>query len=603
MIKEDDWCSRVRPPNLFWFGAGLFKNSSSCGMVWIPSGVFLKIAKLNSITLWLQVYACEKIFERPFQNAMKTTGVKKISLSLLSACLLVFSAKAEVRLPNVFGSHMVMQRDKPLVVWGWARPREIITVSIAAEMQQVRANEFGEWKAVLPALKMGGPFVLKVTGTEGDQVEFEDVMIGEVWLCSGQSNMERGIKLCQNGQQEIAAADYPQIRLLKVARQLAAEPQTSFTGDWKVCTPQSVSEGEPGGFTAVGYFYGRDLFKKLGVPVGLIEVSWSGTRIEPWIPPEKFASTPALAYENSLLQLRDPSSVQHKERLQAAIDETKNWISNAERALSNNLPVAPLPVLSADLLPPADRQCSAALYDGMVHPVCPFPLRGVIWYQGENNHAEGMVYAQKMKALIDGWRAAWGEGDFPFYYVQLAPFNYGGRPESLGEFWQAQASVQTVTNTGMVVINDLGNLKNIHPANKQEVGRRLALLALAKTYGETNLPYSGPTFGSMKIEGDKIRVAFNHIGGGLASRGGQPLNWFEIMDADQGHFVKADAEIDGPTVLLSNKTVKHPVAMQFAWSMLAEPNLMNREGLPAGAFRAGTVPLREANGVAKKAQP
>lgn len=534
---------------------------------------------------------------------MKLTSFHRVFLSLLFTGSFLHNAHAVVRLPNVFGSHMVMQRDKPLVVWGWSAPFEKITVQLASETQSVHANENGEWKAVLPALKAGGPYVLQVEGAEGDRMEYQDVMIGEVWLCSGQSNMERGIKLSQNSQEEIAAANYPQIRLLKVARQLAGNPQTNFQGNWKVCTPQTVAEGEPGGFTAVGFFYGRDLYQQIHVPIGLIEDSWSGTRIEGWIPPEKFASTPALAYENSLLQLRDPASPKHKERLQLAIDETKKWISGAELALSNNLPVSPLPALFPDLLPPADRQCSAALYDGMIYPVCPFPIRGVVWYQGENNHAEGQVYTKKMKALIAGWRAAWGQGDFPFYYVQLAPFNYGGKPESLGAFWEAQAAVQVVTNTGMIVINDLGNLKNIHFSNKQEVGRRLALLALAKTYGETNLVYSGPTFRDMKIEGDKILIKFDHVGGGLASRDGKPLDWFEIMDASQGKFVKADAEIDGSTVVLSNKTVKHPVAMRFAWSMLAEPNLMNREGLPAGAFRAGTVPVRETNETSSKAQP
>src|SRR5437588_8987802 len=229
----------------------------------------------------------------------------------------------------------------------------------------------------------------------------------------------------------------------------------------------------------------------------------------------------------------------------------------------------------------------------MLHPLRPFTIRGAIWYQGESNAGEGMLYAEKMKALIGGWRQVWSAGDFPVYFVQIAPYNYGGNPEMIGEFWEAQSAAQSIPNTGMAVINDIGNLKDIHPVNKQEVGRRLALWALAKTYGQDKLVYCGPTFQAMSIAGDSLRVKFDHAGGGLASRDGKPLSWFEIIDANEGGFVKADAKIDGASVLLTAPQVKHPVAMRFAWSMLAEPNLMNAEGLPAGAFRAGTVPKRD----------
>jgi len=208
-----------------------------------------------------------------------------------------------------------------------------------------------------------------------------------------------------------------------------------------------------------------------------------------------------------------------------------------------------------------------------------------------------MLYTERLKALIAGWRQVWGEGDFPFYFVQIAPFNYGGNPEVIGQFWEAQAAAQSITNTGMAVITDIGDLKDIHPKNKQDVGRRLALWALAKTFGQTNLVYCGPSFKAMTIEGDKLRLTFDHVGGGLASRDGQRLTWFEIIDADEGGFVKADAQIDGASVVLSAPDVKHPVAMRFAWSMLAEPNLMNTDGLPAAAFRAGTVPKRDLLGL------
>ena len=501
------------------------------------------------------------------------------------------AARAEVWLPKVFGSQMVLQQDKPMVIWGWGQPNETVTVQIATESQKAAANERGEWKAALPAMKAGGPYSLTVTGSS--TVRFEGVMVGEVWLCSGQSNMEMGIGAARDGQQEIAAADHPGIRLLKVPKLWKAEPQNDMEGTWKVCSPKTVAEGGWSGFTAVGYYFGREIHKKLGVTVGLIDASWGGTRIEPWTPPEGFAAVPALKQEYELLQLGDPHAPAHQQRLKQILNDVEGWLAAAQQALVACSNVPTMPTYPAELLPPRELQQRTVLYNGMIHPLQPFALRGALWYQGESNGNEGMLYAERMKALIGGWRQVWGEGDFPFYFVQIAPFIYGHKPEVIGEFWEAQAAAQAVPNSGMVVITDIGNLKDIHPANKQEVGRRLALWALANTYGQKELVYSGPTFNAMSVEGDKLKLTFDHVGGGLASRDGKPLDWFEIIDADEGGFVKAEAKIDGSTVLLSAPDVKHPVAMRFAWSMLAEPNFMNADGLPAGAFRAGTVPKRD----------
>jgi sialate O-acetylesterase len=501
------------------------------------------------------------------------------------------SARAEVRLPKVFASHMVLQQEMPLVIWGWALPNETVTVTLASATAQAQANERGEWKVVLPAMKAGGPLALKVAGSSA--VELDDVMIGEVWLCSGQSNMEMGIGMVRDAEKEIAEANDPGLRLLLVTRNWAPVPQTNFEGEWKVCSPQTVAQGGWKGFSAAAYYFGRELHQKLGVTIGLIESSWGGTRIEPWTPPEGFAATPALRQEYGLVQLADPSTPQHQQRLQQVLDETQNWLASARQALADRAVVPPMPVYPGELLAPHDVQNPTALYNGMIHPLCPYALRGAIWYQGESNLGEGRRYTERMKALIGGWREVWHEGDFPFYFVQIAPFNYGGKPETEAEFWEAQAAAQSIPNTGMAVINDIGDLKDIHPKNKQGVGHRLALLALAKTYGQENLVCSGPTFKSLDIEGDKLRVNFDHVGGGLASRQGQPLDWFEIIDADQGGFVQAEADIDGASVLLSAPGVPHPVAMRYAWSMLAEPHLINSAGLPAGAFRAGTVPKRD----------
>jgi sialate O-acetylesterase len=516
-----------------------------------------------------------------------------LMLSLVFASLyLASNARAEVRLPHVFGSHMVLQRDKPLTIWGWASPGETVTVQLGGASETAQANERGEWKAVLPAMPAGGPYTLTVSGSS--TVKYEDVMIGEVWLCSGQSNMEFGLGRCKNAEAEIAAANHPGIRLLMVENRWTPLPQSDMEGTWKVCTPQSVAEGGWNGFSAVGYFFGRELNEKLGVAIGLIDADWGGTRIESWTPPEGFAAVPELKKDYERVQLGDPQTELHQQHLQQTLDQYEQWIQAARQAMVAKGLVPAVPNFPSELLAPHDLQNATALYNGMIYPLEPFALRGAIWYQGEANESEGMLYADRMKALVAGWRERWHEGDFPFYFVQIAPFNYGDNPKKLAELWEAQTvAAQTIPNAGMAVINDVGNLRDIHPTDKQDVGHRLALLALAKTYGNKDLVFSGPTFKSMSIEGDSLRVRFDNIGGGLASRDGKPLDWFEIIDADEGGFVKADARIDGDSVILSAPSVKHPVALRYAWSGLAEPNLMNTEGLPAGAFRAGTAPKRD----------
>jgi sialate O-acetylesterase len=538
--------------------------------------------------------SCENISHHPANNMNTSKAFRTVGLAaaILWSGALLPSAMAEVRLPKVFGSHMVLQREMPVVIWGWAQPNETVTVTLASATAQAQANEHGEWKVVLPAMKAGGPFILKVTGSSS--LVLDDVMIGEVWLCSGQSNMEFGMSKLRDAQKEIAEANQPGLRLLLVKRKPAAAPQTGFQGDWKICSPQTIVKDGWAGFSAVAYFFGRELNQKLGVSIGLIESSWGGTSIEPWTPPEGFAAVPALSKEYALLQLADPANPQRQPRLNQALDENEKWIVSARQAVADHAALPPMPVFPREFLPPSDEKSPTALYNGMIHPLCPFALRGAIWYQGEANLADGLRYTDKMKALIGGWRSLWHEGDFPFYFVQIAPYNYGRSLAKEPAIWEAQAAVPpSVPNTGMAVINDIGNLNDIHPTDKLDVGHRLALLALAKTYGYDKLVCSGPTFQSLSIEGGKLRVNFDHVGGGLASRDGKPLDWFEIIDADGGDFVKADAQIDGSSVLLSAPDVKHPVAMRYAWSMMAEPHLMNTEGLPASAFRAGTVPKHE----------
>ena len=357
--------------------------------------------------------------------------------AVIFASAVVSPAMAEVRLPKVFASHMVLQQEKPIVVWGWAQPNETVTVTLEAATAQAQANDRGEWKTTLPAMKAAGPFTLKVTGSSS--VQFDDVMVGEVWLCSGQSNMEMGIGAANDGEKgDCRGGIHPGIRRSLVAKKWDPMPQTDFEGanGKSVLRKLWPREDGAGSLAAAYYFLVRELNAKLGVAVGLIYSSWGGTRIEPWTPPEGFAAVPALAGDYNLVQLADPTTPQHQERLKQVLDDTEKWVASARKALTERMLVPPMPNYPADLLAPHDLQNSTALFNGMIHPLVGYGIRGAIWYQGEANLGEGMHYADRMKGLIGGWRTIWNEGEFPFYFVQIAPFNYGGNPDKEAEFWE-----------------------------------------------------------------------------------------------------------------------------------------------------------------------
>jgi sialate O-acetylesterase len=510
------------------------------------------------------------------------------ALVLAGTLALPLSLQAKVSLPSIFASHMVLQRDAPLPVWGWADPGEKVTVSLNGHDASVQADAQGHWQATLPAQKAGGPLQMSVRAS--NTITYEDVMIGEVWLCSGQSNMEMGVRNCLNAKEEIADAKFPGIRLFDVPKVPAAQPAKDIKANWMICSPETISKGGWGGFSASAYFFGRKLHQELGIAVGLIDSSWGGTRIEPWTCPEGFAATPKLKSIEQQLTLANPKSDAYKQRLGKHLQAMEAWMRSSQEAMKAETLVAPMPSYPGELLPLKSHGNPAALYNAMIHPLVPFAIRGAIWYQGESNRHDGMMYYEKMKALVNGWRQIWGQSALPFYYVQIAPYSYGNdSPEVVAKLWEAQAAALAIPDTGMVVTTDIGNLRDIHPKNKQEVGRRLALWALAKTYGRKDLVHSGPLFKSMSIEGDKIRLRFDHVGSGLASRDGKPLDWFEII-GQKGGFVKATATIDGDSLLLSSPEVAKPAAMRFAWHKNAEPNFMNKEGLPASPFRAGEVP-------------
>lgn len=516
-----------------------------------------------------------------------------ISFAILSL-FTGFAAEANVALPRIFGSHMVLQRDMPVPVWGTADPGEEIVV-IAGDKPPIKAtaDANGRWRVELPALAAGGPITLTVRGK--NEIVLEDVLIGEVWLCSGQSNMEWTVGGSDNPQREIAEAGWPKIRHFKVEKRPEGypAPDVASTKQWEVCSPQTVAA-----FTACGYFMGRHLHKELGVPIGLINSSWGGTLIEPWTPPVGFEMVPELKAFADKVALADPRSAQYRAKLSDYLRGVEAWLAEARKALSSSEPLRPLDGYPVELRPLHQQAASnghqqpTMLYNGMIHGLIPFAIRGAIWYQGESNHRDGMLYANKKEALVGGWRKLWSR-DFPFFYVQIAPYKYGDEPSHiLPEFWEAQAAALRIPGTGMVVPNDIADINNIHPKNKQEVGRRLALLALKQTYGRPEIVAEGPTFKNLSIEGDALRIEFDKVGSGLGTRDGKPLNWFQVIGEDTD-FVDADATIDGNAVILRSPKVPRPLAVQFAWSKIAEPNLQNKEGLPARPFRAGKVPKRD----------
>jgi len=473
--------------------------------------------------------------------------VRRRDVSLALVCLMLFAAvaAAEVKLPAVFSDGMVLQQEKPVPVWGWADAEAKVTVKFAGQEQSTTAGKEGKWMVKLDPLKMNKKAATLTVTAGDDTVTIRDVLVGEVWLCSGQSNMEMSVGGC-NSPDDIASANYPLIRTIKVPHTPSAKPLDDFNGSWTACSPATVAR-----FTAVGYFFARTIHNELGVPVGLVNSSWGGTRVEPWTPPCGFAAVP---------------------ELKAMAEQTYTARSHQEPTV---------------------------LYNGMIRPLIPFAIRGALWYQGESNGGEGVSYYHKKQALIGGWRQLWKQGDFPFYFVQLANFRTSPDDPKGGDGWarlrEAQLDTLKVPNTGMAVIIDIGEANDIHPKNKQDVGRRLALWALAKDYGK-DLVYSGPLYKGMKIEGDKIRITFDHVGGGLMvgkkeGRGpaeevtGGELKWFAIADADQNwHWAKA--VIDGDTVVVSCDEVKSPVAVRYAFAMNpAGCNLYNKEGLPASPFR------------------
>lgn len=641
-------------------------------------------------------------------------------------------AFGEVTMPNIFGDRMVLQRGMQVPFYGKAAPGEQVTVTVAGKTATTTADEDGAWKVAIGPLPVANALKVSVAGT--NKLTFDDVLVGDVWVCSGQSNMAWRLAAANNAEQEIADADHPNIRLYTVKSTVSHQPLADVPGEWQVCEPGTART-----FSAVGYFFGRDLHKKLGVPIGLINSSWGGTPAEAWTPRAALAADDAFAY---LLERADTAADKYPELLEKYEEQLAEWEKNTyfvdpgnngfekgwaspdagtpdwkpmalpgkfadadlnidgvvwfrraieiPAAMAGTDLVLELGVIDdldttyfagkqvgatgldvenfwsqkraykvpaelvkagktviavrlvdrwydAGFMSPADTMVlrtadgkhkvalagewlykiaaqrpqpaaysrqprrplgpnspnlASVLYNGMIHPIMPFGIKGAIWYQGESNASRAYEYRTLFPTMIESWRNAWGQGDFPFLFVQLANFMAVQEAPVENSAWAELREAQTLTlklpNTAMASAIDIGEATDIHPRNKQEVGRRLALGALKVVYGR-DIVATGPTFGTMEVQGRRVVVRFKSVGGGLVPAEGEALKGFAIAGKDR-EFVWADAVIDGATVILSSEQVAEPVAVRYGWANNPIGNLYNIKGLPANPFRSDDWP-------------
>ncbi|MDD4019497.1 MAG: sialate O-acetylesterase [Kiritimatiellae bacterium] len=487
------------------------------------------------------------------------------------------AASGDVRLPALFSEHAVLQQGVPVPVWGWADPGEEVTVAFAGQIRQAKASADGTWRVSLDALKpaqAAAELVVKGKNT----LTVKDVWVGEVWLGSGQSNMAMTVNRCNAFEQEKAAAGLPGIRMFTVSRVVGTEPCATCQGSWVVCAPDTV-----GSFSATAYFMGKELHRKLGVPVGLINSSWGGTPIEAWTSKEAMEAVPALAgltgsWAEKVAAPWDAAKV-------TAIYEkaTAAWKEQVKKAKAEGKPAPRAPRKPGE--PRLSSHRPANLYNAMIAPLIPYALRGAVWYQGESNarDSDAHLYGVQLQTMIQDWRTRWGTA-FPFAWVQLPNFRSSDRNWPLVREGMLQAL--SVPKTGMAITMDIGDPADIHPMNKQDVGLRLAFWALGTVYGKPVEAVSGPLPAGHTVKGNAIVCSFTHTEGGLVAKGGA-LKGFAIAGADQV-WRPADALIVNGTVVVSHPDVKAPVAVRYAWAANPECNLFNGAGLPASPFRTDT---------------
>ncbi|PHS17657.1 MAG: sialate O-acetylesterase [Blastopirellula sp.] len=517
---------------------------------------------------------------------MKSLFFRERTLVAFSTILLSFfavaSVQADVALPSIFGDHMVLQRNQAIVVWGTADQGEKVTVSIGKNTATAtaKADDAGvsRWKVKLDQLPAGGPHQLKVAGK--NTVTFKDVLVGEVWVCSGQSNMQFAVAATYAKDLELLTANNNNLRLISVPQVGTQEPQDDFKGQWEVSSPDTVA-----GFSAVGYYFGRQLQQTLGVPVGLIDNSWGGSAAEAWVRRdvlEEAGYSPLLTKWDDLAKTYD-----HDAAMKKYNERVAKWQVARKAAADAGKPLPARPRAPRNQL--AGQHRPANIYNGVLKPTIGYGIRGVIWYQGESNSGRAHQYRELFPLMIQSWRNEWGQGDFPFYWVQLADFR--AETEEPGDStWAELREAQTMTqhklaNTGQAVIVDIGEGNDIHPRNKFNVGRRLARIALAKDYGY-DLVYRSPEYKSMIRDGKKITVTMDVFGSTLDTFDvSQPIGW-TIAGKDKV-FVKANAKIVGNNqVEVWSDAVKSPVEVRYGWADNPVTNMLNREGLPVTPFRS-----------------
>jgi len=446
---------------------------------------------------------------------------------------------AEVKLSAIFGNNMVLQQQTEAAIWGKAtvNSKVRVTTSWNGKSYAVRADKNGNWKVKVTTPSAGGPYTIKIS--DGTPVTLKNVMIGEVWVCSGQSNMSMPMggwrNMPVNGSNKLIATSHnPNIRLFTVTKDASLTATNNFQGSWKTCEPGNVAE-----FSATAYFFGLFLNKALGVPVGLINASWGGTRIEPWISETGFTKF--------------------------------DWVKLPDKAQQGAI----------------SPQTPTVLFNAMIHPMVGYGIRGAIWYQGESNRNEPAHYQKLLPGLVKNWRSVWGIGDFPFYYVQIAPFDYGTTGFNSAYLREAQLKASTaIPNIGMACIMDAGEKNCIHPANKAAPGDRLAYLALVKTYGKKGFACEGPVLKEMNVKGSLVKLTFDNAPNGLTSFG-KELSCFEVAGANK-RFHPAKAFITKTGITLFSPSVNKPVAVRYAFKDFIVGDLFNIEGLPASSFRTDT---------------
>jgi len=505
-----------------------------------------------------------------------------IVLGVLATVWILPQAAADVRMPAIFSDHVVLQRNQADPVWGWADAGEDVTVVLGDEKKTTKADAQGRWRVTLDPMPAGGPHQIVVEGK--NRIAVQDVLFGEVWLCSGQSNMQFALNSGKDADLEKMTAKYPNIRLITVPRVGTQEPREDFKGQWQLCSPETV-----GGFSAVGYLFGRQLYQTLDVPIGLINNSWGGSSCEAWIRRDLLEKDPI--YQPLLERWAQTEKTFDPEKAQANYQKQLDaWKEKAKIARQAGKPVPRRPRAPGN--PLVGQHRPANLYNGVLKPLIGYGIRGAIWYQGESNASRAYQYRKMFPLMITSWRDEWKQGDFPFFWVQLADFrNEVAEPQESdwAELREAQTMALSLPNTGQAVIIDIGQADNIHPKNKQDVGKRLARWALGTVYG-IDLVYRSPEYKSMERKGNKIEITFQYVDQGLQTFDVKEVRGFTIAGADK-KFVNAQARIVGKDkVEVWSDAVPDPVAVRYAWADNPVCNLYNRTLLPVTPLRTDDWP-------------